>query len=78
MKLEPQDEISCPDCDRVMVKCLSVPKRGESNWAHHFELVEFKGQPGDKCNCSHCGSCWMTALYHVHIRTKGWIRAKGE
>jgi hypothetical protein len=71
MNVKPGSEISCPFCDKVMVRCLKVPERGQQDWADCFEAVDWKGQAGDHAACD-CGGIFYLAGAGVYVKGVGY------
>lgn len=59
-KIDVGTEISCPGCERVMMRCIEKPEPGMNGYDRCFENVEWNGKAGDKTLCQHCGGAFMT------------------
>lgn len=75
--LEVGDEITCPECERVMLRCIEVPTIGMRGYARCFENVDWLGGAYHQTRCNYCPGEWATRddiqPLRVHVKDKGWI-----
>lgn len=46
-------EIHCPTCKRVMVRCVRSPEIGQTEWDECFENVDWNGGRGSLAECQY-------------------------
>lgn len=71
MNVQVGTEVSCPRCDKVMVRCVRVPKQGSLMWADCFENVDWHGKEGDLARCD-CGCAFFLAGVGVFVKGLGY------
>lgn len=64
-------EVSCPECRKVMVRCLRVPERGSLDWADCFEVVHWQRKEGQWPRCD-CGTPFALPGVGLHVKGIGF------
>lgn len=71
MNVKVGTEVSCPNCGKVMVRCIRVPETGSISWADCFENVEWTGRAGDWATCP-CGGVFFVAGFGLYVKGIGY------
>jgi hypothetical protein len=69
------DVISCPKCDRDMLRCIEQPVLGSKDYTKCFEDLGWGGDMGFVTICPTDGAAWCVTgpFFAVHVQGKGWI-----
>lgn len=74
-ELEIGDEITCPECARVMVRCVKKPEKGmlPEFWMSCFVGEKFEARAGNIIKCPYDDSDFGNPFYGFHVEGKGYV-----